>query len=107
MRYELGRTVRLIRQAKDMRLGTLAKKAEVSTPFLSLFEKGERQASLKVIRKIADALDVPSEVLVVLAFDERDRLHSTDTNSRELENSILMLAEAEDRLKRQLGTRKQ
>lgn len=96
---EIGRTIRMIRQAKAMKLGQLAGKAKVSVAFLSLIESGDRQPSLSVLRRIAHVLRVPSEVLIVLSQPTGGALRAPAKRSRALTAAILKLAEAEESLR--------
>lgn len=56
--------LRRLRHAKGMSQDDLAYEADVSRSYLSQLEKGEWNVSLKVIGKLAAALDVqPAELL--------------------------------------------
>lgn len=81
----------------------LAREAEISKPFLSLVESGRRQASLTVLRRIAAALQIPSETLVLLAMAEGESsLSSTDDRATSLAESIKQMANMEDNIRRQM-----
>jgi transcriptional regulator with XRE-family HTH domain len=99
---ELGKAIQVVRQAKKLRLASVAKAAGISVPFLSLVEGGRRQPSLQVLRRIADALDVPSEVLVLLGQSQSGSLSSSDARARELAESIAELMRAEEALRARL-----
>lgn len=60
----VGKAIRTLRARKGVSQKELAERAEITPSFLSLVESGRRAASLKVIERIAAALDVPAEVLV-------------------------------------------
>ena len=53
----LGERIRELRDAKDISVRELAKKADVSAPFLSDVELGRRHPSDEVLKLIASALD--------------------------------------------------
>lgn len=56
--------LRRLRNAKEISQDELAYKAEVSRSYLSQLEKGVFHASLKIIGKLAEALQVePAELL--------------------------------------------
>ena len=56
--------LRRLRHAKGLAQDDLAYEAEVSRSYLSQLEKGAFYASLKIVGKLADALDVePAELL--------------------------------------------
>ena len=100
---EIGKAIRMVRQASGIGLNDLAKASEVSAPFLCLVEKGHRQPSLAVIRKIANALGVPSESLIVLAQPTQGTLRTADDFAEGIVSAIRSLAEAEDRLRTRLS----
>ena len=100
---EIGTVIRIVRQAHGLKLTELAGAAQISIPFLSLIEKGRKQPSLDVLRRIAAALDVPSEVLVLLAFPASGSLESRDGQTTRLAECIRRLSEAEANLQSLLG----
>jgi transcriptional regulator with XRE-family HTH domain len=104
---QLGAAIRITRQAKGMALGELAKASEVSSPFLSLVEKGRRNVSLDVLRRIAVAMDVPVEALIILSHPATGSLRSSDRRTNRLARSITELANAETRLRSRLAEREQ
>ena len=59
-----GETVRALRKAAGLTLEVLAIRAKMSKGSLGSIEKGERNAGLAVIKKIARALEVPLSLLV-------------------------------------------
>lgn len=104
MKPRLGKTIRIIRQAKGLKLNDLAIASKVSTPFLSLVESGQREPSLDVLRRVAKALAVPSEALVLMGLDNRNTLESGDASTNELARAIDNLIEVEAKLGRLLDT---
>lgn len=99
----LGKTIRILRQAKALKLNALAKAAKVSVPFLSLVENGERQPSLDVLRKIAKGLEIPPEVLILLSVGNNTDLQSTNAEVRDLSNSLSRLIKLEAQLQEKLA----
>ena len=99
---EVGKAIRMLRTAKELRLGKLAKSAEVSVAFLSLVESGARQPSLDVLRRLANALGVPPEALVLLAVSPSGSLRSTDDATRRLAESLRKMQDAENALRAKL-----
>jgi transcriptional regulator with XRE-family HTH domain len=59
----LGETIRELRGKMDVSLRELAKKLDISAPFLSDVELGHRYPSDEVMAKLAKALHVPIEEL--------------------------------------------
>ena len=100
---DIGKAIRLVRQAKGVRQGDVAKAAKISVPFLSLIEAGIRQPSLEVLRRIANGLNVPAEALVVLAQPTGGTLDTSNRIAKDLAESIKRLAEAETALQAELG----
>ena len=99
---ELGKAIRMLREANERGLGELAKAAGISTSFLSLIESGKRQPSLVVLRKLAEALDVPSEALILAAHGAGSTLTSADPVVGKLTDSLTKMAKAEDELRKRL-----
>ena len=104
MKVKLGKTIRIIRQAKNLGLQSLAKESGISVPFLSLVENGGRQPSLDVLRRIAHALKIPSEALVLAAMGPTTDLTSSDPATASITKTVDDLMYAEDRLRNLLGT---
>lgn len=107
--YDVGKAIRIVRTAKGLRLGKLAKSAKISAPFLSLIESSERQPSLDVIGRIADALSLPSELLILMAVSRDGTLRTTDSRTDALASALRKLMQAEqalcDRLKKESSRR--
>lgn len=101
---KLGKTIRILRQAKELKLSELAKKSAISVPFLSLLEKGTRQPSLDVIRRLSVALGVPSEALVLLGLGSTT-MSSADQGVVDITDSIRNLIAVEDKLKEVLKSK--
>ncbi len=102
MSKHLGKTIRILRQAKSLKVTDVAKSSDVSVPYLSLVENGERQPSLEVIQRIADTLGVPSEALIVMGMGS-DSLKSNDRRTTALTDMVGKLIDIEDKLTTLLG----
>ena len=64
LREVFAGNLRRLRHAKGMSQDDLAYEAEISRSYLSQLEKGVFYASLKIIGKLAEALDIePAELL--------------------------------------------
>jgi transcriptional regulator with XRE-family HTH domain len=87
-----------------MKLGDLARKSRISIAFMSLLESGGRQPSLAVIRRIAAALDIPSEALVLAGMGVQSKLHTWDRETAGITRAIDDLIHVESKLKRLLGS---
>jgi transcriptional regulator with XRE-family HTH domain len=102
MANELGKTIRILRQAKSMKISDVAKESGVSIPYVSLVESGARQPSLEVIRRIAETLRVPPETLVVIGMGNNSSL-SSDARTAELTKAVGRLIDIENKLTRLLA----
>ncbi|MBI4716829.1 MAG: helix-turn-helix transcriptional regulator [Planctomycetes bacterium] len=102
MPLDIGRAIRIVRQAKRLKANDLARKADVSVAFLSLVEGGDRQPSLTVLRRIALALGVPPEVLILLSQPTNGTLRNSSPNGHKLTQAIRKLVEAEETLRDRL-----
>jgi transcriptional regulator with XRE-family HTH domain len=101
---EVGRAVRILRKSRGQKQSDLARAAGISVPMVSLLESGERQPSLSVLRRLAKALGIASEALILMALSKEESLHSHDPATREMADSVRRLAEAEERLSETLRT---
>ena len=63
----LGSFIRTQRKLADLSLRELAEMTEVSNPYLSQLERGLHQPSVRVLKSIANALNMSAETLLVQA----------------------------------------
>jgi transcriptional regulator with XRE-family HTH domain len=98
----LGKTIRIIRQAKSITMADFARNSGVSVPYVSLVEGGKRQPSLDVLRRFAAALEIPPEALVLMALGRETELKSNDSIATTLADTVSNLIEMETRLSRLL-----
>ena len=63
----LGAFIRTQRKLADLSLRELAEMTEVSNPYLSQLERGLHQPSVRVLKAIANALNLSAETLLVQA----------------------------------------
>jgi transcriptional regulator with XRE-family HTH domain len=64
---QLGQYIRLQRQMADLSLRGMADLTKVSNAYLSQIERGLHQPSLRVLRAIAEALNIPADTLLAEA----------------------------------------
>ncbi len=69
----LGAFIRAQRQQAEMSLRDLAEKTNVSNPYLSQIERGLHEPSVRVLKSIAEALNVSIETLLARAGLTSDR----------------------------------
>lgn len=64
---QLGDFIRSQRKAAEMSLRELAAKAGVSNPYISQIERGLHEPSMRVLRSISTALNLPLDTLLIRA----------------------------------------
>jgi transcriptional regulator with XRE-family HTH domain len=77
----LGQFIRSQRQQAQLSLRELAARTNVSNPYLSQLERGLHEPSMRVLKSIAGALNVPVDALLAragLLSDGDDRLADTE-----------------------------
>jgi transcriptional regulator with XRE-family HTH domain len=82
---QLGEYIKLQRQMADLSLRRLAEMTKVSNAYLSQIERGLHQPSVRVLRSIAQALNVSADTLLTQAglFDPPDVSASPRTGTEE------------------------
>lgn len=98
----IGSAIKIVRQAREMKLGEVAEASSITAAFLSLIESGSRLPSDDVLQKIAAALGVSVEVLRVQKTTSIACSEIEDSQSRKLAESIRKISEAEANLKKWL-----
>ncbi len=83
----LGRFLREQRALARLSVREMARMAQVSNAYLSQVERGMHSPSLRVMRALADVLEVPVEDLVHLS-DSDEKRASTPTPSNDVESAI-------------------
>ncbi|HYU03267.1 MAG TPA: helix-turn-helix transcriptional regulator [Jatrophihabitantaceae bacterium] len=91
-REALGAFIRSQRQLANLSLRQLAELTSVSNPYLSQVERGHHQPSVRVLKLIADALDLSTESLLSHAG------LATSDDSDESAPSVEAAIRADDRL---------
>ena len=82
---QLGEYIKLQRQMADLSLRRLAEMTQVSNAYLSQIERGLHQPSVRVLRSIAQALNVSADTLLAQAglFDPPDPNSAPRTSTEE------------------------
>lgn len=92
----IGGTIKMIRTKRGLTQGQLAERAGISVAYLSLIERHARTPNLEVLEQIAAGLDVPLNILLLLASDLSE-LESLDKAVAERLSLIaLKLIESDD-----------
>lgn len=103
---ELGEFIRLQRRLADLSLRQLADLTQVSNAYLSQIERGLHQPSLRVLRSIADALDVSADAMLTQAglLDATRAAGADDGTGPGTEAAILADPDLDDDARRTLLT---
>ena len=89
MLKQLGSTIRRIRHDRGIAQQDLATAADVTPSFMSLIECGHRAPSLRVIQRIADALELSHESLLWESVELPSDLSDHDRELCEIAKSIV------------------
>jgi transcriptional regulator with XRE-family HTH domain len=85
----IGKTIRRLRVDREISQQDLAQCAGITSSFLSLVENDRRRPSLRILQKLAAALDVPEEVLLWDAVELPAGLPEKDKRMCELAKIIV------------------
>jgi len=80
-REALGAFIRSQRKLANLSLRELAAITKVSNPYLSQIERGLHEPSVRVLRSIAEALDISAETLLAQAGLIMDQIGASDGTS--------------------------
>jgi transcriptional regulator with XRE-family HTH domain len=64
---EMGRQIRDARRRKALSVSALARKLQISGPYVSVLERGARRPMPRLVLRLADVLDLPIHDLISLA----------------------------------------
>ncbi|MEO7944119.1 MAG: helix-turn-helix transcriptional regulator [Marmoricola sp.] len=84
----LGRFLREQRALARLSVREMARMAQVSNAYLSQVERGLHSPSLRVMRALAEVLEVPVEDLVHLSDSDAQRASSPTLSSNDVESAI-------------------
>ena len=78
----IGSAIREIREERGLTLETLAKNADISYQYLSGIETGKENFSIRILEKIAGALELPIVTLISKAYSREppQSLQATGTD---------------------------
>jgi len=84
----IGKAIKNLRQQKGFKQTDFAVKCGLSQSYLSSIEKGTKEPTLTILKKIAEALSIPMPVLVFFSLDVEDISESKQDAYKILEPSI-------------------
>jgi len=67
-----GKAIRTIRAAKGISQKKLGEALELDTSYLSRIEKGKRIPSIDMLEKIAEKLNIPFHLFILLSSEKKD-----------------------------------
>ncbi len=70
---DIGKAIKTLRARHKIPQQILAKKVGVTQGYLSLIEKGLREPGFELIKKIADTLMIPQQLIFLLACDRESK----------------------------------
>ena len=79
IRMNYGRAIRIVRTARRLTQSALAERLSIGSSHLSLIEADKRKPSLRVLDEIAEALNVPTHLLMLLAAGPKELENDTDS----------------------------
>ncbi len=68
----IGEAIQKIRKQRKVKQFTLAEECGITQTYLSLIESNQKEPNLSVLKKIANALEIPLPVLLFLSIDKDD-----------------------------------
>jgi transcriptional regulator with XRE-family HTH domain len=105
MPISLGKTLRILREARGLPLRQVAVEAGVSVPYLSLLETERRSPSVDKLKALAEALDVPSDFLILVASGAKSSLSSGENTVARLFALLERLTVVQRELKNEIETK--
>lgn len=87
MNYSIA--IRMIRSARNISQKELALRTQLDPSYISLLEKGKRSPSMKNLEKIAEALEVPAHLMVLLSSDQAQLKKISEDNESYIARHII------------------
>jgi len=69
---DYGKALRISRAIAGMQQKELAVKAKLDPSYVSLIERGDRTPSVKAVRALSSALNIPTHLFTLLATESED-----------------------------------
>lgn len=91
----IGKAIRLCRTNKNLTQKTLAEKCEISVPYLSLIENGERDPNYSLLERFSKELSIPLSLIIFLATDSDEISSINKELSEKLSHLTLRLMSEE------------
>jgi transcriptional regulator with XRE-family HTH domain len=88
---DIGKTIRLCRAQKSWTQSDLSKRTGITVPHLSMMENNLRDPSMAAMQALANAFDLPLNVLVFLASEPKELTGLSDELKEKLSRAALTL----------------
>jgi transcriptional regulator with XRE-family HTH domain len=85
---DYGKAVRVARAISGLQQKELADRAQLNSSYVSLIEMGKRKPSLKAVRALSNALELPPDLLTLLGTEPEDLALSDSAEVEELAKSL-------------------
>ena len=87
-----GKALKLARALADLNQKDLAARAGLDPSHVSLIEKGARRPSLAAVEKLSAALEIPSDLFVLMATEKKElKLRNPEELQQALESMARLL----------------
>lgn len=86
---KFGSVIKTIRTARGLSQQEFANRISANTSYISRLEKDNRTPSLKMVRKLADGLEVPYNLLLLLSSDPSSFEGFSDRDINKLSRKLL------------------
>lgn len=86
-----GKALRIARAISGLQQKDLADKAHLDSSYVSLIEMGKRKPSLKTVRALSQALEIPTSLLTLLASESEDLTLTDPDELQEVATSLAKL----------------
>ena len=88
---QIGKTIRLCRNKKGWTQAELSKRTGITVPHLSMLENDVRDPSMDSMKALANAFDLPLNVLIFLASEPEDLVGLSEELKEKLSRAALSL----------------
>ncbi len=96
---ELGKAIRIMREARSLSAKKLADEAKVSIAMLSQIENGGRAPSLDLLNRLCGVLHIPLDVFLASTQPGEGTLRSDDARTDHLSQTLQKMHDAEAELR--------
>lgn len=84
-----GKALRIIRSTRNLSQKQLSEVTKLDPSYISLIEKDKRTPTMDTLKKIADALNIPLYLFVLLASDKSNIKNLSDIKKSSIARTLL------------------